>query len=74
MTQNNKNIRTVSFVDHLTLEYHGNLFSKALVVGDVDNDQVIFTKLFIDISRLKIENLESDRQLLLLECQSSIFI
>ena len=42
MNQNSKNIRTISFVDHLTFEYSGNIFSKAITVGDVDNDEVIF--------------------------------
>ncbi len=33
-------MRTVSFVEHLELDISGNVFNKALVLGDVDNDQV----------------------------------
>lgn len=36
-----QNIRTISFVDHLTFEYKGNIFAKSIAVGDVDNDEVI---------------------------------
>ncbi len=35
-------MRTVSFVEHLEFEFHGNLFSKAITVGDVDNDKVCY--------------------------------
>ncbi len=33
-------MRTVSFVEHLEFDCQGNVFSKAITVGDVDNDQV----------------------------------
>ncbi|KAK2175123.1 hypothetical protein NP493_746g01018 [Ridgeia piscesae] len=32
-------MRTISFVEHLEFEYHGNIFSKAMAIGDVDNDK-----------------------------------
>ena len=32
-------MRTVSFVERVEFEYNGNLFSKAIAVGDVDNDK-----------------------------------
>jgi len=34
-------MRTISFVEHLEFEYHGNIFSKAMAIGDVDNDKVL---------------------------------
>ena len=33
-------MRTVSFVEHLEFEINGNVFSKAIALGDVDNDKV----------------------------------
>ena len=33
-------MRTVSFVENLEFKYNGNLFSKAMTLGDVDNDTV----------------------------------
>ena len=36
----NCKMRTVSFVEHLEFEITGNVFSKAIALGDVDNDQV----------------------------------
>ena len=32
--------RNVSFVDRIELDFSGNLFNNAIVLGDVDNDQV----------------------------------
>lgn len=32
--------RNVSFVYRIELDYSGNLFNNAIVLGDVDNDQV----------------------------------
>ena len=34
-------MRTVAFVENIEFEFQGNVFSKAITVGDVDNDQVI---------------------------------
>lgn len=34
-------MRSVSFVDALKLEFSGNHFSEALVLGDVDSDGVL---------------------------------
>lgn len=36
-------MRTVSFVENLEFDYQGNIFSKAMTVGDVDNDTVSYT-------------------------------
>ena len=36
----NCKMRTVSFVEHLEFEITGNVFSKAIALGDVDNDKV----------------------------------
>ncbi len=40
------NMRTVSFVEHLEFEINGNVFSKAVALGDVDNDQVEYVNIF----------------------------
>ena len=39
-------MRTVSFVEHLEFEINGNVFSKAVALGDVDNDQVEYVNIF----------------------------
>lgn len=41
--------RNVSFVERIELDFSGNIFNHAIVLGDVDNDQVttrlqIFTR------------------------------
>ena len=33
-------MRTLSFVENIQFEYNGNIFNKAMVCGDVDNDYV----------------------------------
>lgn len=33
-------MRTVSFVERLEVEFHGNFLSQAMVLADVDNDMV----------------------------------
>lgn len=32
--------RNVSFVERIELDFSGNIFNHAIVLGDVDNDQV----------------------------------
>lgn len=32
--------RTVSFVERIEVDFVGNLFNQAILLGDVDNDQV----------------------------------
>ena len=32
--------RTLAFVEHVEVEFSGNLINQALILGDVDNDQV----------------------------------
>ena len=42
---NNTIMRTVSFVERIEVEFHGNVISQAMVLEDVDNDLV--TAMFI---------------------------
>ena len=37
---NNTIMRTVSFVERIEVEFHGNVISQAMVLEDVDNDLV----------------------------------
>ena len=32
--------RTVSFVERIEVEYTGNIFNQAIILGDIDNDKV----------------------------------
>ena len=33
--------RTISFVERVEVEYSGNIFNQAILLGDLDNDKVI---------------------------------
>ena len=35
--------RTVSFVERIEVEFSGNIFNQAILLGDIDNDKVCRT-------------------------------
>ena len=45
-------MRTVSFVEFTEFDYDGNIFSKAIIAADVDNDNVRVTEVHTMFSNL----------------------
>ena len=47
-------MRTVSFVERIEIEYHGNIITQAMVLADVDNDGVSTIDLNLDLLSIDI--------------------